>query len=76
MNDPKQIKRSFDEVTIEKIKRSALIASGGFIVSVIPMLVPDILKMLEDKPAVAAFVGVTSTFIVNTIREYLKGVQG
>uniref|UniRef100_A0A6M3XVT0 Holin n=1 Tax=viral metagenome TaxID=1070528 RepID=A0A6M3XVT0_9ZZZZ len=68
-----QISKAFCPETLAKVKRSALIALGGFVVSALPMLLPDILNALAGRPMLAAFIGAGATFLVNTVREYLKG---
>lgn len=68
-----QIRNVFDPETLAKIQRSAFIALGGFVVSAVPMLLPDILNALAGRPMLAAFIGAGATFLVNTVREYLKG---
>lgn len=71
-----QIAKSLDPVTVGKIKRSAMISAGGFIVAVIPMILPDVLSMLSQYPIAAAAIGAIGPWIVNTIREWLAGEPG
>ena len=68
-----QIAKTFDPVTVEKIKRSALISLSGFVIAVIPMLLPDILKSVKDYPMAVAFVGSFAPWVVNVVREWLAG---
>lgn len=68
-----QLSNSFDPVTLGKVKRSALISLAGFVIAVVPMLLPDILAAVQDKPYIAALVGAAGPWIVNTIREWMKG---
>jgi hypothetical protein len=70
-----QISKRFDQETLQKVTRSAYIALGGFVVSAIPMLLPDILDMVAGRPVLAAFIGAFATWLVNTAREYLKGIN-
>lgn len=68
-----QIPQAFDKETIEKIKRSALISLGGFIVAVVPMLVPTVTQMLQSHPSLALAAGAFGAWVVNTIKEWLAG---
>ncbi|MFA6158987.1 MAG: hypothetical protein WC763_05210 [Candidatus Paceibacterota bacterium] len=68
-----QLAKSFDPETLGKVQRSAFIALGGFVVSALPMLLPDILNALAGRPMLAAFIGALGTWCVASVREYLKG---
>ena len=65
-----QQKNSFDEETIKKILRGALIAGGGaaaiFILNALGQL---------DAGGLTPVVAFLVPFLGNTIREYLKGVD-
>ena len=66
--------KTFDQVTLEKIKKSALISGAGFLVAVIPLLLPQSLEMLKEYPVMAALVASLGAFTINAIKEWLKGV--
>jgi hypothetical protein len=68
-----QIKNTFDKETIEKIKKSALIALSGFLIAVIPLLIPGLQDAFKANPTIAALVAVVGSWLVNTLREYKKG---
>lgn len=70
-----QIAKAFDQETLAKVQRSALIALGGFVVSALPMLLPDILEALAGRPMLAAFIGAFGTWLVNAVREWLRGQE-
>ena len=69
------IAKSFDKETLEKVKKSALIALGGFVLSALPMLLPDILQALAGRPMLAAFIGSVSTFLIATLRNWYIGQE-
>lgn len=66
---------SFDPVTIEKIKHSLLLATGGFIVAAVPLILQDqsVVTYLQDHTIVAVAVGSYVPFFLNFIKEYIKG---
>jgi hypothetical protein len=71
--------KSFDDVTILKIKKSAFIALGGLLVIAVPFLANELVDMLQTGNALdwrSLFVMVitaSATWIVNTVREYWIG---
>ena len=69
-----QVKNSLDKVTMKKIGISALLLLGGFIagdggVSILQYLINAELGVWRVPSVLVA------TFIINTVREYLKGVS-
>lgn len=64
---------SLDPVTKSKIKRSALIALSGFIISAVPILLPQLIEFFKDNPLVTAGLGALGTFLVASAREFVKG---
>lgn len=66
---------SFDPVTIEKIKHSLLLATGGFIVAAVPLLLQDqqVVTYLQDHPMIALAVGAYIPFFLNLVKEYIQG---
>jgi len=62
-----------DPVTKQKIKKSAVIAGSGFLVSAVPLLTPQLIAFFHDKPLLAAAVGAFCTWLVAAAREYAKG---
>jgi hypothetical protein len=72
---PKQIARSFDPATVEKIKKSAQIALVGFLIAIIPMLQTDILTALADKPYLVAAITAFGGWVYNVLRQWLAGQE-
>lgn len=72
-----QIAKQFDEVTVGKIKRSGLVASAGFILAVIPVLLndPNVVHFLQAHPVAGVFAGSFAPFIINSIRQWLAGQE-
>lgn len=64
---------SLDPVTRGKIKRAALIALSGFIISAVPVLIPQLIEFFKDNPVVTAGLGAFGTFLVAAAREFVKG---
>lgn len=63
---------TLDPKVVAKVKRSALISLGGFLVAVIPTILPDVLAAFQQYPIIATAIGALGAWIVNTIREFLK----
>lgn len=68
-----QIAKSFDPITIKKIKKSAQIALVSFLIAVIPMLQQDILAALADKPYVVAGITAFGGWVYNALRQWKAG---
>jgi len=72
-----QIAQSFCHETVQKIKKSALIAGGGFLIAVVPVLLndPTVVSFLQAHPVASLAVGSFVPFIVNTVKEWLSGQE-
>jgi len=67
-----QIKYSFDPETLKKIGKSALLLVGGYIAGEGGIMILQYLGNMElGKYKIPAVL--VSTFIINSIREYVKG---
>lgn len=69
-----QVKNSFDKESLKKIGKSALLLIGGFVVgdggiSILQYITNADLGIYRV-PAVLGF-----TFLINTVREYMKGKE-
>lgn len=70
-----QIAFKLDPVTLGKIKRSAIIAFGGFALAVIPQVVPNVISALSAHPMLATGLGAFAPFVVNCIKEWVSGAE-
>lgn len=70
-----QIAYKLDSLTIEKIKKSVLLGTAGFVLAVVPVLLSDkaIEAFLQAHPIVALAVGSYIPVILNAIRQWVKG---
>jgi len=68
-----QIKKAFDKATIDKLKKSALIALAGFAITAISTLIPNFQEAFQSNPTLAALVAVVGSWLVNTLKEWVKG---
>jgi hypothetical protein len=68
-----QVANSFDPTTVKKVQRSALLALSGFAVAVIPMLLPDIMRMAQGHPVIVALVSSGIPWVVNLINQWRAG---
>lgn len=64
---------SLDQVTRGKIKKAALIALSGFVISAVPILLPQLIEFFKDNPLVTAGLGALGSFLVASAREFVKG---
>jgi len=62
----------------KKLKTSALIALGGFIISVVPLLASNLIDVINKglafdwRTPLTLFIGVLSTWIVASVRNFIK----
>ena len=72
-----QIPFSFDPVTVAKIKKSALLATTGFVVAALGILMADpaTLAFLQQHPVVGAAIAAYVPLIVNAVNEWRKGQE-
>ena len=74
-----QIAKTFDKITKQKIKESAIIALGGLLVIAVPFATNDFIGWLQNGDAfdwrslVVMVITAFSTWFVNTIKEFLSG---
>ena len=68
-----QIANQFDPTTLKKLKHSALLSLAGFAAVALPTLLPDILRLAQGHPVLVSLVSVSVPFIINSLREFLKG---
>jgi len=64
---------SLDPVTRGKIKKAALIALSGFVISAVPILLPQLIEFFKGNPLVTAGLGAFGSFLVAAAREFVKG---
>ena len=76
-----QIARSFDAVTLGKMKTSALVATAGWVITVVPVVTLGIEAAIREgrpfdwRTPLAMTVSVIGTWCANTAKEWLKGVK-
>ena len=74
-----QIKNSFDPETIKKIKSSALIVTATEAIVVVPMFATELTQYvlnhdpIDWRTPVAMSIGIFSTWIVASVRQWMKG---
>lgn len=79
INRTMQMPKQFDPETLQKIRKSALIALGGFLLIGVPFATEGLISYLQTGEmfdwVTLSVMGITagSTWFVNTIREYLTG---
>lgn len=70
-----QIKNSLDAVTVEKIKRSILLGSAGFVVTAVPIILadPSVIAFLQDHMVLGAAVTAFIPVLINGLMQFRKG---
>jgi hypothetical protein len=74
-----QKKWTLCDITVTKIKKSALIALGGLLVIAVPFVANELIALLQNGDAfdwrslLVMVITAFSTWFVNTIKEWLKG---
>lgn len=70
-----QIAWKLDQVTKDKIKKSALIGIAGFVLAVVPELMPSIAQSLASHSVIATFIGSAVPFVLHALYQWIKGVD-
>ena len=70
MSDIVQVKRSFDEESVKKMLKGALIAAGGAAALVVLSWLPTV---EISNPLLSAFVVWFVPFAINAVKEWMKG---
>jgi len=67
---PEQVKNAFDKITLQKMGKGLLIAIAGAILTFAEEFIPGI-----DFGAYTAIAVAFNSAIVNSVREFLKGIK-
>lgn len=70
-----QIAFKLDQITKEKIVKSLLLGTAGFVLAVVPVLLSDqtVSAFLKAHPVLALAVGSYVPVVLNAVRQWMKG---
>ena len=70
-----QIAFKLDSITKEKIVKSLLLGTAGFVLSVVPVLLSDesVGAFLKTHPVIGVAVGSYVPVVLNALRQWMKG---